>query len=145
MASKESSTGASKSADEKLLRSLRTFIRAQGAEYLRDPNISSIGIGYKVTDGKPTEEISLQFTVDGKAAPEDLEPLGTAEIPESVVVDGAECTETAIGNVRVTVLLRRFVKMPAEESAFAAKGCFWLPKERARQVSPCRVQRPEVA
>lgn len=88
MASKESSTGASKSADDESLKSLRQFIRAKGAEYLKDPNISSIGVGYKVTDGKPTGEISLQFTVEQKTAPEVFEALGTAPIPEAILVDG---------------------------------------------------------
>ena len=88
MASKKSSSGASKSADEKLLVSLRQFIRSQGADYLQNPNISSLGVGYKIVDGKPTQEISLQFTVDSKVEPEGLESLGTTAIPETIVVDG---------------------------------------------------------
>ena len=76
---------------ETLLGSLRQFIRTKGADYLRDPNVSSIGVGYKVVNGKPTEEISLQFTVNEKVAePEGLESLGTNAIPESIVVDGVE-------------------------------------------------------
>lgn len=82
------STGEPVSADEALLASLRQFIRAHGAEYLEDPNISSIGVGYKIADGQPTTEISLQFTVDQKVAPEDLDSLRTTAIPETIVVDG---------------------------------------------------------
>ncbi|WP_158843526.1 DNA/RNA non-specific endonuclease [Saccharothrix deserti] len=68
--------------------SLRRFVRTKGADYLRDPNVSSIGIGYKVVDGKPTNEIAVQFTVRQKAAPEALGALGTSLLPETIEVDG---------------------------------------------------------
>lgn len=67
---------------------LRRFIRAQGSGYLRDPNVSSIGIGYKISDGKATQEIAIQFTVASKAEPEALEAMGTTPIPETITVDG---------------------------------------------------------
>jgi endonuclease G len=78
--------------DTDLLAALRRFIRSRGEEYLRDPNISSIGIGYKITDGRDTADISVQFTVDEKhdATPEALEALGTTPIPASITVDGVE-------------------------------------------------------
>ncbi|MEU6236243.1 DNA/RNA non-specific endonuclease [Kitasatospora sp. NPDC047058] len=75
--------------EEKLISSLRTFIRTQGAAYLHDPNVSSIGIGYR-TKGEREGEVAIQFTVDEKAAPEELEALGTQALPESVTVDGVE-------------------------------------------------------
>ena len=83
---------AQQAAGEKdLLVALRQFIRTKGADYLRDPNISSIGIGYKVTDGRRTPELSVQFTVNEKhSAPEVLEALGTTPLPESITVDGVE-------------------------------------------------------
>lgn len=90
MATKKIPAGASRPADDKLLTALRQFIRAKGADYLKDPNISSIGVGYKITDGKQTGEISLQFTVDEKVAPEELESLDTAVIPDTIEVDGVE-------------------------------------------------------
>lgn len=74
--------------NEQLLASLRQFIRTKGADYLEDPNITSIGVGHKVVDGKQTGEIALQFTVGEKAAPEALEALNTTPIPEAIVVDG---------------------------------------------------------
>ncbi|WP_033439497.1 DNA/RNA non-specific endonuclease [Saccharothrix sp. NRRL B-16314] len=70
--------------------SLRKFVRTKGADYLRDPNVSSIGIGYKVADGKATNEIAIQFTVRQKAAPEALGALGTALLPEAIEVDGVQ-------------------------------------------------------
>ncbi|MGQ0839089.1 DNA/RNA non-specific endonuclease [Actinokineospora sp.] len=76
--------------DAELFTALRGFIRSQGARYLQDPNVSSIGIGYKVRDGKRTKEVSIQFTVDTKAEPERLEALDTALLPESITVAGVE-------------------------------------------------------
>lgn len=67
---------------------LKEFVRARGADYLTDKNISSVGIGYKMKDGKPTKEIAIQFTVNKKAAPEVLESIGTTAIPETIMVDG---------------------------------------------------------
>src|SRR3954471_15426808 len=72
---------------DELLASLRRFIRAKGSDFLRDNNVSSIGVGYKHQDGKPTKEISVQFTVRQKACPEELEALGTTPLPEVIVVD----------------------------------------------------------
>ncbi|APX04092.1 DNA/RNA non-specific endonuclease [Arthrobacter sp. QXT-31] len=75
-------------AEEETRKSLRQFIRTRGAEYLKDPNISSIGVGYKMSEGSPTGELALQFTVDRKAAPDELEALGTVPIPGEIIIDG---------------------------------------------------------
>jgi endonuclease G len=77
--------------DEELLTALRQFIRARGEEYLKDPNITPIGIGHKVTDGERKPTISIQFTVREKVAePEALEALGTSAVPPSITVGGVE-------------------------------------------------------
>ena len=77
--------------EKELIAELRQFIRTKGEDYLRDPNISSIGIGYKVTDGKHTPEISVQFSVNEKhATPEALGALGTTKVPESITIGGVE-------------------------------------------------------
>lgn len=85
--SKRTATAASTKRD-KFMESLRQFIRAKGSQYLLDKNVSSIGIGYKNKDGKPTEEIAIQFTVKKKAALEVLESLDTQLIPDHITVDG---------------------------------------------------------
>ena len=78
-------------AEKDLLADLRQFIRTRGADYLRDPNVSSIGIGYKVTDGRRTPELSVQFTVNEKhSAADALEALGTTPLPASITVNGVE-------------------------------------------------------
>ncbi|UKA52309.1 DNA/RNA non-specific endonuclease [Arthrobacter sp. FW305-BF8] len=88
MTTSKASSGKKSPAEEKIAKALRQFIRTRGAEYLKDPNITSIGVGYKVSEGTATGELALQFTVDQKAAPEDLGALDTAPIPESIMVDG---------------------------------------------------------
>lgn len=80
----------SKGESPQFMEKLKQFVRNQGVDFLRDHNISSVGIGYKRKDGKPTKEISIQFTVARKAAPEMLESLNTTEIPATIVVDGVE-------------------------------------------------------
>lgn len=69
---------------------LKQFVRTQGVDYLRDRNITSVGIGYKLKDGKPTKEVSIQFSVGKKAAPEVLGSMGTTEIPKSFIINGVE-------------------------------------------------------
>lgn len=71
------------------IESLKKFIRTKKAQdFLDKSNISSLGIGYKIKDGKQTDEICIQFTVDQKIEPEFLEAIGTPEIPEDFTVDG---------------------------------------------------------
>jgi endonuclease G, mitochondrial len=69
---------------------LKDFVRTRGSEFLKDHNISSVGIGYKQKDGKVTNEISIQFTVEHKAQAEDIKGLSTTLIPKSFKINGAE-------------------------------------------------------
>jgi endonuclease G len=73
-----------------LFAALRDFIRGQGSGYLRDPNVSSIGIGYKIRGGRQTKDVSIQFTVATKAEPEALDALDTVALPETITVAGVE-------------------------------------------------------
>ncbi|HKG03980.1 MAG TPA: DNA/RNA non-specific endonuclease [Conexibacter sp.] len=63
---------------------LEAAVRQVADEYLKDPNINSVGLGYKVVDGKRTDELALQFTVDEKLAPEALESAATTAIPDQI-------------------------------------------------------------
>ncbi|NEJ17756.1 DNA/RNA non-specific endonuclease [Rhizobium leguminosarum] len=65
---------------------MERFIRAKGSEYLARPNVNSIGIGYKTIDGKRTDTLSIQFSVDKKVA--EPQALGSEPIPEVVVFEG---------------------------------------------------------
>ena len=71
-----------------LVEALREFIRTEGSTYLQDPNVTSIGVGYKVRDGKRTNELSIQFTVDTKAKPEALSALDTEPLPKTIEIAG---------------------------------------------------------
>ena len=72
-----------------LLTGLRRFLRTDGACYLDDPNVVSVGLGYKVTGGRWTPELAVQFTVrEKRGEPEALAALGTAPVPEAITVAG---------------------------------------------------------
>jgi endonuclease G, mitochondrial len=65
---------------------LRDYVRRHGPDFLADPNITSIGIGHKVVDGRRTDVVCVQFTVAAKVAPERVGELGSRLIPETVEV-----------------------------------------------------------
>jgi endonuclease G len=69
---------------------LKEFVRTRGASFLNDPNITSVGIGYKQQEGKSTNEVSIQFTVETKAQPEDMKALRTTIIPKSFRINGKD-------------------------------------------------------
>lgn len=66
---------------EPLFEALRDHVRARGNDYLKDPNITSVGVGLK----NGTGPISLQFTV-GEKGSSALEALETVEIPTSITL-----------------------------------------------------------
>ena len=110
------------------MEALKDFVRSRGAEFLKDPNISSVGIGYKTTGGKTTKAISVQFTVQEKAVPEALERLGTRPIPESFNIGGVD--------VPTDVVKRQFsaeFKIVAEATASDRKE----PSGNKYSMSPC--------
>ena len=72
------------SKSEKLRKALRRYVRSQGANFLEDPNITSIGVGRKNGDGK----VGLVFTVGQKVELEVLESLDTREIPKEIEIEG---------------------------------------------------------
>ncbi|MCV3273344.1 DNA/RNA non-specific endonuclease [Roseobacter sinensis] len=69
---------------QKLMSDLRRFVRSEGARYLKDPNITSIGIGHKNGDGA----LSIVFTVREKVEASALESLGSQLIPERIDTNG---------------------------------------------------------
>jgi len=84
MAGKSSKSSTKSTKNRKLKDALRRFVRARGEEYLRDPNVTSIGVGRKNGDG----DISLVFTVNVKGETSVLESLGTKELPKEIEVEG---------------------------------------------------------
>jgi len=67
---------------------VQAAVRQVADEYLADPNITSVGLGYKVTDGKRTDRLSLQFTVGQKIGLEALETAPTRRIPDRITANG---------------------------------------------------------
>ncbi|HET9639963.1 MAG TPA: DNA/RNA non-specific endonuclease [Allosphingosinicella sp.] len=68
-------------AQDRLIEALRSHVRAKGNDYLKDPNITSVGVGLKNGSGP----VSLQFTV-GEKGTSALENLDTTEIPASITL-----------------------------------------------------------
>ena len=67
---------------------IEAAVRQVADEYLADPNVTSVGVGYRVKDGKPTDELVMQFTVKTKFEPQGLEAVSTRPIPETITVNG---------------------------------------------------------
>jgi endonuclease G len=93
---------------------IRDYIRSEGQTFLDDPNINSIGLGYKIKDGKATSELAIQFTVDEKVAENSPEWLGlnTKTIPKVLVINGQEIKTDVIKRkyeISYTVLKEREV------------------------------------
>jgi len=89
-------SAAPKASDE-LMAQLRQFIRTRGGDYLKDPNITSIGIGKKEVDAKSPRkhlegELCIQFTVGKKIRNDnvvEIENLNSTPIPKQIQVNGA--------------------------------------------------------
>lgn len=71
-----------------LMEKLKQYVRAHAEGFLKDPNITSVGIGYKRADGKETSQLAIQFSVDSKVKPEDISALGSSPIPKTLDVNG---------------------------------------------------------
>ena len=82
-----------KSADEQKLEMLRSFIRARGAQFLANPQVTSVGIGYKEVQGQKPE-LAVTFTLNQQAV---VQGVGAADpVPEKILVDGVEFPTTKI-------------------------------------------------
>jgi len=76
-------------------------LRKSAQKYLKVKNVTSVGVGYKISDGKQTNQLCIQFTVAQKLAPETLAAEGIPMLPESITApDGTE--------IPVDVIERKF-------------------------------------
>ena len=66
----------------------KAFVRAHGEQYLKDGNITGLGVGYKTVGGKPTDQLSVQFTVAQKVSPESVERVSAKPIPKTIAFRG---------------------------------------------------------
>lgn len=63
------------------------LVRQKAQAYLKLPNITSVGVGYRIRDGKETDELAIQFTVARKLGLEKLAAEGLEPLPQSLVAD----------------------------------------------------------
>ena len=75
---------------------LKSFVRNEAAHYLNQDNVTSVGVGYKVTGGKQTKELAIQYTVQEKSDLDILESIDEDPLPESFVIDGVEISTDVI-------------------------------------------------
>ncbi len=85
----------SKTSQRELISKLRKFIRKEGGSYLDDPNITSIGIGLKVSGqgdkAVHTDKVCIQFTVGSKLeSATEIESMDSKLIPKTITIDGME-------------------------------------------------------
>jgi len=82
-------------------------LRKQAQKFLNRTEVTSVGVGYRVKDGKPTDELCIQFTVDRKLAPEALEAAGMEPLPKEFVdEDGnAICVDVIERSYKASVTL----------------------------------------
>lgn len=69
---------------------LETYVRAHAESLLADPNITSVGVGYKISAGQRTPVLSIQFTVDDKLSPQELVESSSRPIPKTINVGGSD-------------------------------------------------------
>ena len=100
---------------------VQAAVRQVADDYLSDPNINSVGIGYKLKDGKRTDELALQFTVGQKIGPEALEAAPTRPIPPKITANGI--------NFDTDVVEREFEQHPVAQKA-------GTKAERKRRLDP---------
>ncbi|WP_459195709.1 DNA/RNA non-specific endonuclease [Wukongibacter baidiensis] len=87
---------------------IKLVLRSEAVKYLNSPNINSVGIGYRIKNGKKTDEIVIQFTVDQKIK---LEALGKLDdekgelIPKFFEYEDEKGKKTEI---RTDVIQRRY-------------------------------------
>lgn len=84
-------------AEEKLI----TLLRTQAQKWLTQPNVTSVGVGYKVKGGKVTDELCIQFTVGQKLETDHLKAEGITALPTSFTADDGT-------KVPVDVIARRY-------------------------------------
>ncbi|MEL6237827.1 MAG: DNA/RNA non-specific endonuclease [Pseudomonadota bacterium] len=86
MAKKKSKGKDNTQPEPEMKEALRRFVRTHGHKFLKDPNVTSIGVGRK--NGKPDGAISLVFTVGNKVKPSQLESLDveTKLLPEEIQI-----------------------------------------------------------
>lgn len=108
------------------------LVRTRARGYLRLPNVTSVGVGYRTVDGKVTDELAIQFTVGKKLSPEAVITEGLTMLPEVIVAeDGTE--------VPVDVVERSFKpSYQIVEPRYATAEDVASPAQRRQRLDPVR-------
>lgn len=69
---------------------LEDYVRAHAEGLMDDPNITSVGVGYKEVAGAKTPTLAIQFTVASKIQPQDLTGAPTKRIPATLRVGSVD-------------------------------------------------------
>ncbi len=69
---------------------IKRLIRAKGESLLTLPNVTSVGVGYKITAGQRTTQPALQFSVSKKLEPQSLAAESIPALPQSINFEGVE-------------------------------------------------------
>jgi endonuclease G, mitochondrial len=72
------------------LDTLVNYVRMNASQFLQDPNITSVGVGYKKINGGDTDQLAVQFTVGRKVRPEQVADENSRPIPQYVDVEGMQ-------------------------------------------------------
>lgn len=81
------------------LERIKRLIRAKGEALLNFPNVTGVGVGYKITGGKRTAQPALQFSVDRKIVPQALAAEGVAAIPTAIEFEGVSIPTDVVQRV----------------------------------------------
>ncbi|MEK7405391.1 MAG: metallophosphoesterase [Acidobacteriota bacterium] len=65
-------------------------LRRHAQRYLKQKNVTSVGVGYKIKGAEPTGTLSIQFTVEKKFVPEALVAEGLTKLPETITTPEGE-------------------------------------------------------
>jgi endonuclease G len=82
--------------DSKQLQQIEEYVRVKGQRFLQYPGVTSVGVGYRQKNGRLTDQIAVQFTVDNKLAPEALAKSGMRLLPPNVTIEGGKQIPTDV-------------------------------------------------
>lgn len=75
---------------------LKKLVRTKAVKYLNQTGINSVGVGYKIKDGKQTDTLCIQFTLDNKMSLESLENADITPLPTSMMTDDGQVVLTDV-------------------------------------------------
>ena len=91
---------------------LKSLLRKHQTMLLNQPNVNSVGIGYK--DNDPAKEMCIQVTVDKKFDVSALEEMGVEPLPESLDGPSGEKVEIHVTERKYEPSYRIISAMPEE-------------------------------